>query len=108
VEKSRGAWISRATANCLRPGGSAWFWRGRRKIAGRDGVAKTGGLVRAIAKRLVVGMAAAAQGDRGASSQAEGAAGGVDDLEVAFHANRAVGVDSDFCRGQLSPQSKAH
>ena len=50
----------------------------------------------AVAERLVGRVAAAAEADSGAPSQAEGAAFGIDNFEIAFHANRSVTVYGDL------------
>ena len=57
----------------------------------------------AIAKWLILGVAAAAQADGGASGQAKRFAFRVVDFEIAFHSDRAVGVDGDFRRHSLDP-----
>ena len=63
---------------------------GRRKIAGRHGIVEAAARVGAIAKRLVGRLPAAAKGNHGTAGQAEGAAGGVQNLEVAFDADGPV------------------
>ena len=52
-----------------------------------------------IAKWLVLGVAAAAQADCGASSKSERFALRVQDFEVAFDTDIAIIVDGDFCGG---------
>jgi len=73
------------------------FWR--RQITGSYGVVEAGYVVGTIAKWLVLRVATAAQADSGASSKSERFALRVHDFKVAFHADIAVAVDSDFCRG---------
>ena len=64
--------------------------------------------VRAIAEGLVGGMAAAAKGNRGASGKAEYVAQRVADLEVSFHAKRAVVCHCDFrCCHEVPPVAAA-
>ena len=55
--------------------------------------------MRTIAKWLVLGVAAAAQADCGASSKSERFALRVQDFEVAFDTDIAIIVDRDFCSG---------
>ncbi len=69
-----------------------------RQIARFAGRSESVGLVATIAKRLVRGVAATAQGDDGAAAEAEFLAFGVMNAEVAFDANRSVVVDCDFRR----------
>jgi len=52
--------------------------------------------VSAIAKRLVLGVAATAQPDDGASAESEEVAVDVGDDEVAFDADGTVRIDRDF------------
>src|SRR6266849_9275413 len=61
-------------------------------------------LVGAIAKRLVVGVAAATKRDRFAPSQAESLAFLIDNFEIAFDANRSVAENGHFGCGQESLQ----
>src|SRR5271166_4777497 len=50
---------------------------GRREVAGRHRVIEAGARVGSVAERLVVRLPAAAEGNYGASGEAEGGAGGV-------------------------------
>src|SRR5512146_2749984 len=59
--------------------------------------------MRTVAKRLVGGMAAAAQADAGASAETEKLALRVADFEVAFHPDGPVGIDDDFRWHSLDP-----
>src|ERR1700683_543929 len=71
---------------------------GRRQLASYDGIRKVYLSVGAVAEGLVGRGAAAPQADSGTTGEAEWRAGGIDDLEVAFHANRTVGVHCDLRR----------
>jgi hypothetical protein len=71
-----------------------WLWSG--KFAGDDQVGEAAGFVGAVAEGFVRRVAAATEADGGASGEVEGVAGGVDDFEVAFNADRAVAIDGDF------------
>jgi len=71
------------------------------------GVAKSEPIVAAIAEGLVGGMAAAAQRNHTASRQTKRVAGRVDDLKIAFDANRTVRLGSDLGRGHPSDRSTA-
>jgi hypothetical protein len=55
-------------------------------------------------------MAATAQADNGTPGKTERRALRIDDFEVAFHANIAIVVDRDFCRGHSvsGPRAAAH
>ena len=68
----------------------------RGEFAGHTRVGKADSIVAAIAERLVLGLPAAAERDRGPSGESEGSARRVDDLEIAFDAEIAVGLDGDF------------
>jgi hypothetical protein len=63
-----------------------------------------------IAKWLVFRMAATAQADNATPGKTERRALRIDDFEVAFHADVAVVVDGDFCRGHSvsGPRAAAH
>lgn len=63
---------------------------GRRKIAGGHGIVEPGARVRAVTERLVGRLPAAAERNHGTAGQAEGGAGGVQNLEVAFDADGPV------------------
>jgi len=52
--------------------------------------------VRAIAEGLVCGVPAAAETDGRPASQAEGFSFRIEDLEVAFYADRSVVIHSNF------------
>ena len=52
--------------------------------------------MRPVAERLVGRLTAAAEGNHGASSQAERGSGGIQDLEVAFNADGSVVQDYNF------------
>jgi hypothetical protein len=52
----------------------------------------------AVAKWLVLRMAAATQADTGASGKSERFPFGIHDLEVAFDADIAIAIDRDFRR----------
>src|SRR5580693_4868175 len=82
------------------------LWRGQ--FAGNHGVAEARRLVRAIAERLVGRVPAPAQPYGGSPGQSERAALGIDDLEVPFHANRSVAVNSDLgsCHSGLRKRKK--
>src|ERR1035438_3015575 len=69
---------------------------GRRQFARDHRVGETAGFVRAVAKRFVGRVAAAAQADGSAAGEPEGVAGGVNDLKLALNANRAVAEHGDF------------
>ena len=57
----------------------------------RDGlVGKSGTIVTAIAKRLIRGEPAAAQGNHGAARQSESGPGWIENLEISFDSQRAV------------------
>jgi hypothetical protein len=56
------------------------------QFAGSDGVGEPGSGVRAVAKRLVGALSAAAEGDYRTSGQAEGGPAGVEDLKFALNA----------------------
>ena len=73
------------------------FWG---QIAGFHGRSKRLALVSAVAERAIPGVTTTAKSDCCASAQAKFLAVLVDDGEVAFHANRAVAEDSDFCACQ--------
>ena len=60
------------------------FWRGWWKISCRDFAGEIRVAVRAIAERLVGGVAAAAKSDGGASGEAEFISGEIDDFKIAF------------------------
>lgn len=72
------------------------FGFGRGQVARFDRIGETNSIVRAVAKRLVCRLAAAAQADGGASGQTERLTGGIDDFEIAFDADRAVAVDRNL------------
>ena len=72
------------------------FWRRRWQLARAAGGIETGLAMRAIAERFVFGVAAAAQADGRASSQAERLSVHILNCELAFHSQRAVVVDRDF------------
>ena len=59
-----------------------------------------------IAKWLVLGVAAAAQADCGASGKSEGFALRVQDFEVAFDSDIAIIVDRDFCGGHSGSEPR--
>src|ERR1035438_3614570 len=63
---------------------------GRRKIARRHRILEAGARVGSIAKRFVGRLPAAAEGNHGTAGQAEGGAGGVQNLEVAFDTDGPV------------------
>src|SRR5436190_9228238 len=52
--------------------------------------------MRPIAKRLIGGLSAAAQADHGTAAQAERLALCVDNLNLAFYAQRSIVIDDDF------------
>jgi hypothetical protein len=60
------------------------FWRGWWKISRRYFAREIGISVRAIAERLVCGMATAAESDGGASGETEFISGEIDDFKIAF------------------------
>src|SRR5216683_1053191 len=66
------------------------------EFAGGYLVLEAGAGVGAVAERLVLGCAAAAEADGCASGEAEGAAGGVEDFEIAFNADGTVVIYCDF------------
>src|SRR5882672_1761654 len=74
---------------------------GRRQIAGGDRVGEARSGVGAVAKRLVGRLPAAAKADGSATGESKGLSGGIDNFEVTFDADGAVGVDGDFCCGHL-------
>lgn len=53
--------------------------------------------VSTVAERLVGGMSATAESDRGASGETEFIPSGVDNLEIAFDQNWAVMFERNFC-----------
>jgi hypothetical protein len=55
----------------------------------------------AVAKWLIHGASATAEGDGGATTQAKGLALGVDQLKVAFDTQVSVAVYGDFCARHL-------
>lgn len=62
----------------------------------RDHIIKSYAIVTAIAKRLIGGLAAAAEGNDGAAGEAERGTRGVEDFELAFNADGTIGGDGDF------------
>ncbi len=70
-----------------------WWW----KIPRGNLVREIIQAVSTVAKRLVGGMAAAAESDRSASGETEFISGGVDNLEIAFDQNWAVVFERNFC-----------
>src|ERR1700687_3490431 len=69
------------------------------ELPGGHGIGKSGGLVRAIAERLVGGVAAAAKADDRTTRQAEGLSLRVENFEIAFDAYGSVVIDRNFrCR----------
>jgi len=77
-------------------GTSLQFRLGRREFPCHDRIDKTGPIMAPVAKRLVGGLAAAAQTDRGTTAQAERLALRVDDFNFAFHADGSIVIDDDF------------
>ncbi len=73
------------------------FWRGWRKISGRDFAGEIGVAVSTVAEGLVGGMAAAAESDGGATGETEFISGEIDDFKIAFYQNWAVILECDFC-----------
>ena len=69
------------------------------EIAGSDGAGEVDAFVGAVAEGSVCGLAAAAEGDGGAPTEAEGVAGLVDDFEVAFDTDGAVVEDCHASAG---------
>src|SRR5258705_8292739 len=63
------------------------LWFRRRKFAGGHGIVETSAGMGPVAERLVGRLPAAAEGNHGASGQAERGSGGVQDLEFAFNTN---------------------
>jgi hypothetical protein len=59
-------------------------------------ILKSGGLVSSIAKRLVCGMAAAAQPYGGASAESKGAALHVHQFNFPFDTQRSIIANNDF------------
>ena len=82
------------------------FWG--REFASDDCIGKSGSFVGAVAKRLVLGMATAAKRDGSAPSEPERLALRVDNFEVAFDADRSVGVNSDFGCRHVSPARREY
>jgi hypothetical protein len=76
-----------------------WFWFGRGEFASFHLVLKSGAGVRAIAKRLVLGLAAAAQRNESTARQTELAALGIANIKIAFYADGAIAHDRDFSHG---------
>src|SRR5215467_4277162 len=73
----------------------------RGQIARRGGVAKPDAVMGTIAERLVRGLAATAKRYRRATRQSERLSCRIHDLKIPFHANGAVGVDSNFRRSHF-------
>ena len=73
------------------------FWDRRREISGLLLVLKTS-FVRAIAKRFIRGLPAAAQYDRTASPQAVRLAFHIYKFKIAFYNNGTIISDFNFCR----------
>jgi hypothetical protein len=71
-----------------------WFWRGQ--LPSGHSINESTGLVGAVAEWLVRGVPATAETDRGPPSQAKGFSFGINDLEVAFNADRTVVIDCYF------------
>jgi hypothetical protein len=61
-------------------------------------VGETGAAVGAIAKRLVLRMAATAQGNRRPARETERRTGGIADFKVSLNPDRTITVDSYFGR----------
>ena len=55
-------------------------------------------IMRAIAKRLVLGVAAAAEGNHGAARQSKGGTRRIDDFEIAFDPDRTIIEGNNFDR----------
>src|ERR1039458_7161292 len=70
---------------------------GRGQFARDDGVIEALAAMGAIAEGLVGGLAAAAEGDDGASGETEGGAGGIEDFASALGADVAVIDYRYFC-----------
>ncbi len=91
------------TLNRLLPNSALRFWHGRRQIAGLDDALEIGLLVGSVAKGLGLGMPAAAEANRGSTTQAEGLALLVLYLEVAFYAYRAIVANRNLCGCHPNP-----
>jgi hypothetical protein len=75
------------------------FYRGR-KVTRRNLANKSLPLVRPVAEWRVCGVTAAAETQTGTPAQSKGFAGLINDLEVTFHAQRAIIVHGYFCCSQ--------
>ena len=71
----------------------------RGEIAGGDGADEVDAFVGAVAEGSACGLAAAAEGNGGASTEAECVAGLIDDFEVAFDTDGAVVEDCHASAG---------
>ena len=69
----------------------------RRQFASFYGMRESACFVRAVAKRLVGGVSAAAEPDGGATGQSKGSSLGIADLKIAFYADRTVVIDRNSC-----------
>jgi hypothetical protein len=70
------------------------LWWGQ--LTRTHGIRKPTGLVRAITKGLVRGVPATAETDGRPAGQAKGFTFGIEDLEVAFNADRSVVIHRNF------------
>jgi|SRR5580700_4215374 len=79
------------------------LWLGGRQFASNNRIGKPARLVGPVAERLIGGVTTAAECYGRPACQTEGAAFGIDDLEVSLDADRAVVVHDDLgCRHLLS------
>jgi len=75
------------------------FYRWR-KVSRRNLTHKTLSLVRPVAERRIRGVPAAAETHTGTSAKAKGLTCLIDNLEIAFHAQRTIIVHGYFCSSQ--------
>jgi len=95
--------MRRCTGSSLSHIGQLDLWFGSGQVAGDNFILKAGAGMGAIAKRLVLRLAASAQADHGASAKSKLLTLRIENLEVPLNADRAVVVNGNFCIGHELP-----